>query len=298
MAHGQLTPRPRCCSTSSERDRHHHPQPAVGPQRPVERAAGAAAAGDARGRRGGRRRRDHPHRGRPGVLRRARPQGARLVGRQPRRRQRQRRQPQHHRHPRPVPEADQAADRGDQRRRHHRRVRAGPQLRLPHRLRAGQVRRHPQPRRRDARVGPDRAAAAGDRGATGARDVVHRQLHVAPRKRCSSGSSTTSSPTTTCCRSPGRSPPTSSATTSPACARSAPPTPPSPTTTTAGSRRHGTRGCGSARCSARTRLPSGEPPSRLAARPSDDPARPALASTPRPRREILPLRDGRPEIAC
>ncbi len=38
-----------------------------------------------------RRRRAHPHRRRPGVLRRARPEGARLDGRQPRRRQRRRR---------------------------------------------------------------------------------------------------------------------------------------------------------------------------------------------------------------
>ena len=44
--------------------------------------------------------------------------------------------PQHDRRPGPVPEADQAADRRHQRRRHHRRLRAGAQLRLPRRLRA------------------------------------------------------------------------------------------------------------------------------------------------------------------
>ena len=100
-----------------------------------------------------------------------------LDGREPQR-QRCRRRPQLLGRTRPVPQAHQAADRGDQRRRRHRRVRAGPELRLPRRLRAGQVRRHPRPRRRDARLGAHRAAAAGDRCAPRPGDELHRQLHV------------------------------------------------------------------------------------------------------------------------
>ena len=118
-----------------------------------------------------------PHRRRSGVLRRARPEGAGDDGGEPRR-QRCRRRAQLLRGSRSVPQADQAADRGDQRRRRHGRVRAGAELRLPRRLRAGQVRRHPRPCRRDARLGPDGAAAAGDRRAPGPRDELHRQLHV------------------------------------------------------------------------------------------------------------------------
>ena len=40
----------------------------------------------------------------------------------------------------PFPKVTQAAHRGDQRRRHHRRLRAGAELRLPDRVRSGQVR--------------------------------------------------------------------------------------------------------------------------------------------------------------
>ena len=46
-------------------------------------------------------------------------------------------------------------------------------------------------------LGPHGPAAAGDRRAAGPRDELHRELHVAPRRRSSSGSSTTSSPTPT-----------------------------------------------------------------------------------------------------
>ena len=124
----------RCCSTSRDADRRRHAQPARGAQRAVERGAARCCRELMRaGRRRRRRRRDHPHRRRPGVLRRARPEGARLDGRATRAPAAVRRSAGTQRRPRPVPDADQAADRRDQRRRHHRRVRAGAQLRLPRR---------------------------------------------------------------------------------------------------------------------------------------------------------------------
>ncbi len=50
----------------------------------------------------------------------------------------------------------------------------------------GQVRRHPRPSRSDARLGTDRAAAAGRRRAPGPRDELHGQLHDARPRPCSS----------------------------------------------------------------------------------------------------------------
>ena len=188
--------RARCCSRSSERIATitlNRPEARNALSSEVLAAAPASCSSDA----------EHdddvdvidPHRRRPGVLRRPRPQGARLAGGQPRRRP-------------PDGGVDAATRAGrsrtltkpligaDQRRRRHRRVRAGAQLRLPRRLRAGQVRRHPRPRRRDAGLGADGAAPPGDRRAPGPRDELHRQL---PRRRGGArarASSTTSSPTT------------------------------------------------------------------------------------------------------
>ena len=198
-----------------------------------------------------RRRRDHPDRRRPGVLRRPRPEGARARapatsaaagsgGTPP---------------ARAVADAHQAAHRRRQRGLHHRRLRAGPELRLPRRVRAGPLRRHPRPRRRDARVGHDRAAAPGHRRAPGPGDELHRQLPRTPPTPSTGAWSTTSSPTRSCCRSPGGWPPTSSATTRPACARSGPRTATwwAPRSTRAGSWRRVTRAPGSAPASTRPR---------------------------------------------
>ena len=74
------------------------------------------------------------------------------------------------------PEDPQAGDRRGERRRHHRRLRARPQLRLPDRVRAGPVRRHPLPGRHHAGLGPHGAARRGRRRAPGAGAVGHRQL--------------------------------------------------------------------------------------------------------------------------
>ena len=87
----------------------------------------------------------------------------------------------------PFPRLAQAADRGDQRGRRHRRARAGAQLRLPGGVGAGQVRRHPRPRRCDAGLGSHRAAAPGDRRPPGAGDELHRQLPVRRARRCDFG---------------------------------------------------------------------------------------------------------------
>ena len=111
------------------------------------------------------RRRDHPHRRRPGVLRRPRPRGAGLGGRQPADR-RSAGVPGPAK-PRPVSAAEQAAGRGDQRSGSHRRVRAGVELRLPRGVGLRQVRRHPRPARPDAGVGHVGAPPAGDRSAAG-----------------------------------------------------------------------------------------------------------------------------------
>ena len=217
--------------SSGRADRHGHPQPARGPQRPVSEVLRLLPRGHGGARRRRRRRRGHPHRRGPGLLRRPRPEGAGLHGRQPRRcaggaRPGPPRRPAGP--PGPVGADGQAGHRGGQRRGRDRRLRAGAVLRLPRRLRAGPLRRHPRPGRRHARLGPHRAAAPGHRPAPGPGDEPDRQLHDA-EEALRFGLVNHVVPTTSCCPPPAGWPPTSSATTSPACAASWPPTPPWPT---------------------------------------------------------------------
>ena len=133
----------------------------------------------ARGRRRSRRRRGDPHRRRPCVLRRRRPQGDQPA--------RSRRTAEHRaagRGPRalrqralPVPPRDpEAGHRRDQRRRGHRRPRARAAVHVPRRVGARPLRRHPRPRRHHAGGGITVLARAVDRVATRHRDVAHRQL--------------------------------------------------------------------------------------------------------------------------
>ena len=110
-----------------------------------------------------------------------RPEGARHRRQQPGGRIRRRRQPEPLRRTRPVPDADQAADRCRQRCGGHRRTRVRTELRLPRRQRARQVRRHALARRRDARLGAHRAAPPGDRHPPSPGDELHRQLHARRR---------------------------------------------------------------------------------------------------------------------
>ena len=162
------------------------PSPSTGP-RPATPCRPRSAAGcpeaAAAGRRRRRRRRHHPHRRRPAFCagldlkelgrRRGRASAPAVGGDDA---------------PAgagPFPDARQAGHRRHQRRRRHRRVRGRPQLRLPRRLRAGPLRRHPRPRRRAAGLGPHRAARRRPSASRRARELSrHRQL---PRRRDGAG---------------------------------------------------------------------------------------------------------------
>ncbi len=158
---------------AAHRDRRPGPHPDAEPPAVAQCAVVCAAqtvlcrAARRRGRRC--RRRRHPDRRRPGVLRGARPQGAR----------------RHHRAARYLAEVaadDQTGDRRHQRRGRHRRPGARAVLRHPDRLRAGPVRRHPRQGGAAADVGPVGAAAAEGRRRHGPPDEPDRGLPVGPRR--------------------------------------------------------------------------------------------------------------------
>ncbi len=87
-----------------------------------------------------------------------------------------------------VARGHQAGHRRHQRRGGDRWLRDRVELRLPHRIRAREVRRHPRPRRPAAGLGAVGAAAAGRRHPSGARDEPDGQLHGRARRRWRSGS--------------------------------------------------------------------------------------------------------------
>ena len=203
----------------------------------------ALAGGDRVVRRARRRRRHRAHRRRPRVLRRRRPQGAHHRLRGPPHRQRAT-----HELIRPVPGDGEAGHRRRQRRRGHRRLRGRAHLRLPGRVRAGALRRHPRAGRDHAGLGAHRAARRSRRAPAGAGDERHRQL----RRRADRAGVGAGQP-----RRPARgaaavlpcsSAATSCRTTSPACAtcsrrtarRSAPPTS-RPAASSSGGRASGSR---------------------------------------------------------